>query len=172
MVARPETVFDPTSTPPRHTTPWSWSPKPACHLTKSSLVSPAMGDLSRCLTGYVAFHNVCTPAARPPCKLPILTLDSLGTFLGDRNTPLAKPGNCTNEAGILSDYEIYQVTKNKVGVKAWYDADSDSDLVAFDGGEWVSHMSKETKARRIEYYQGLNFGGTSDWSVDLQDFST
>ncbi|VUC28028.1 unnamed protein product [Clonostachys rosea] len=94
------------------------------------------------------------------------------TFLGDRNTPLAKPGNCTNEAGILSDYEIAQVTRNPLGVKAWYDADSDSDLVAFDGGEWVSHMSKETKARRIEYYQGLNFGGTSDWSVDLQDFST
>lgn len=49
-----------------------------------------------------------------------------------------------------------------------YDEDSDSDIFIYNGLEWVAWMDTETKKRRTDLYKSLNFAGTSDWAVDLQ----
>ncbi|EMT60851.1 Killer toxin subunits alpha/beta [Fusarium odoratissimum] len=46
----------------------------------------------------------------------------------------------------------------------------DSDILVYNDTEWVAYMSDSTKKRRISKYQGLNFGGVTDWAVDLQKF--
>jgi chitinase len=40
-------------------------------------------------------------------------------------------------------------------------------MIVYNDREWVAWMNDPTKARRTDYYKGLNFGGTSDWAVDL-----
>lgn len=37
--------------------------------------------------------------------------------------------------------------------------------------EWVAYMTDITKDRRRGSWQGMNFGGTIDWAVDLQGFT-
>jgi hypothetical protein len=36
--------------------------------------------------------------------------------------------------------------------------------------QWVAYMTDTTKASRTGYYKSLNFAGTVDWAIDLQDF--
>ena len=38
----------------------------------------------------------------------------------------------------------------------------------YGGTEWVGYMSRVTKSRRMRDYRNLNFGGTTDWAIDLQ----
>lgn len=33
--------------------------------------------------------------------------------------------------------------------------------------DWVAYMDDETKTKRIDWIRDLNFGGTTDWAVDL-----
>lgn len=36
--------------------------------------------------------------------------------------------------------------------------------------EWVAYMSETAKAARMTLWAGLNFAGTADWAIDLQEF--
>lgn len=36
--------------------------------------------------------------------------------------------------------------------------------------DWVAYMTDTTKARRREWIKGLNFGGTTDWALDLAQY--
>ncbi len=36
--------------------------------------------------------------------------------------------------------------------------------------DWVSYMDGFTKENRISWYKALNFGGTTDWAIDLDDW--
>lgn len=94
-------------------------------------------------------------------------------YLGARNQSPAAPGYCTNTSGYISDAEIRQIKEiysSGFGGEyyEYYDAESDSDVLVYDGTEWVAYMDHETKARRVQWYKDLNFGGVSDWAVDLQ----
>ena len=40
-------------------------------------------------------------------------------------------------------------------------------MIVYNDVEWVAWMNDPTKARRTDYYKCLNFGGKSDWAVDL-----
>jgi chitinase len=40
-------------------------------------------------------------------------------------------------------------------------------MIVYNDREWVAWMNDPTKARRTDFYKSLNFGGTSDWAVDL-----
>lgn len=102
-------------------------------------------------------------------------------FTGSFSTSEAEPGVCTGSAGYLSNAEIRQIAydaKNKkAGVTAttWYDSASDSDMMTYStqgkgNVNWVAYMSDETKKRRIAWAKGLNFAGTIDWAVDLQEW--
>lgn len=110
--------------------------------------------------------------AKSDCKGPTCT------FLGERNKSPAMAGECTKTPGYLADSEIRQTQKTfSLGFfggeyESTYDKDSDSDILIYDKNEWVAWMDVETKKRRIAEYKGLNFAGTSDWAIDLQqDFN-
>lgn len=90
-------------------------------------------------------------------------------FTGTRNTSYAAPGPCTDTSGYISSAEIREILWNKelYSAKEWLDEDSDSNIVVYRNTEWIAWMNDKTKADRIQRYQGLNFGGVSDWAVDL-----
>ncbi|KAH6687769.1 hypothetical protein F5X68DRAFT_239170 [Plectosphaerella plurivora] len=94
-------------------------------------------------------------------------------FTGSNTTSLATKGDCTKEAGYISDAEINEIIAlSKVygePVKTWSDHTSASDFMVWDG-TWVGYMSKKEKEIRTEEYKDINFGGITDWAVDLQEF--
>ncbi|KAL5342159.1 hypothetical protein BJX70DRAFT_395132 [Aspergillus crustosus] len=94
-------------------------------------------------------------------------------YEGKRNESPAKKGECTNAGGYIADAEISKIME--LGETEWkmtYDKDSDSNILVYDEVEWVGFMSSSVKDDRIARYKKLNFGGVSDWAVDLQkDYS-
>ncbi|EXM30032.1 hypothetical protein FOTG_05063 [Fusarium oxysporum f. sp. vasinfectum 25433] len=89
------------------------------------------------------------------------------TFLGSSTESLARKGVCTGESGYISNAEIDNIANKQA---SWWIDESDSDILVYNDTEWVAYMSDSTKKRRISKYQGLNFGGVTDWAVDLQKF--
>ncbi|KAK3904904.1 glycoside hydrolase superfamily [Staphylotrichum tortipilum] len=110
------------------------------------------------ITSYGRSFKMTTPGCTGP----------MCTYTGKASG--AKPGRCTKTAGYISNAEINEIKAKNSNVQALYDAASDSDIVVYDGTEWVAYMTDTTKNRRISTYQGLNMGGVSDWAVDLQAF--
>ncbi|KAK4031213.1 glycoside hydrolase [Parachaetomium inaequale] len=55
-------------------------------------------------------------------------------------------------------------------ITTWYDSDSDSDIMTYGGGTWVSYMSHATKQSRISRYASYSFAGSVEWAVDLVQF--
>ncbi|KND90512.1 Acidic mammalian chitinase [Tolypocladium ophioglossoides CBS 100239] len=54
----------------------------------------------------------------------------------------------------------------------YYDEDSDSNVMVYGRhgkADWVGYMDGQTKKYRVDWIRGLNFGGTTDWAVDLED---
>ncbi|KAL6886435.1 glycoside hydrolase superfamily [Trichoderma longibrachiatum] len=96
----------------------------------------------------------------PKCTGPMCT------FSGPQS--LAAPGGCTNSSGYISNAEISDIMEDKKAfpVQAWYDEETDSDYLT----QWVAYMSKSVKDARIKKYQALNFGGISNWAIDLEEW--
>lgn len=90
------------------------------------------------------------------------------TYLGARNQSPAKPGRCTETGGYISDYEINEIIEQGGAIKTWHDGPTNSDYLVYEGTEWVAYMNNETKTGRMLSYKFLNFGGTTDWAIDLQ----
>ncbi|OTA05019.1 hypothetical protein A9Z42_0056530 [Trichoderma parareesei] len=88
----------------------------------------------------------------------------------------ATPGECTNEAGYISQAELEAISNpnngalSRRGITTWYDSSSDSDMMTYGNGTWVAYMSQQTKANRINRYAGSNFGGSVEWAIDLVQF--
>jgi GH18 family chitinase len=96
------------------------------------------------------------------------------TFTGSNTKSEAEPGICTNSSGYIADAELRRIISdsevNDNGkVKTWYDKQSDSDIMTWNGN-WVAWMDHLTKDRRVNRAKELNLAGTSDWAVDLQEF--
>jgi len=91
------------------------------------------------------------------------------TFLGDSLNSKAKPGTCTGTAGYISQAEINQILASDKTASHHVD-DSESDILVYGGTEWVAYMSDDTRAKREKAYKGYNFGGTSEWAIDLREF--
>ncbi|KAJ5173846.1 Peptidoglycan-binding Lysin subgroup [Penicillium coprophilum] len=93
----------------------------------------------------------------------------------------AEAGTCTNTSGYISNAELNLIMEgvnaSDSGYKGrtWYDEDSASDIMVYGTqGEittWVAYMSDDTKEARIDWIKGLNFGGVTDWAIDLQDWN-
>jgi chitinase len=94
--------------------------------------------------------------------------DETCRFTGSRTESDALPGPCTGTGGYISSAEIREILWNRelLGVKEWSD-DTDTDYLVYQDTEWVAWMNDETKQNRISAYTKLNFGGVSDWAVDL-----
>ncbi|OJJ03002.1 hypothetical protein ASPVEDRAFT_93638, partial [Aspergillus versicolor CBS 583.65] len=78
----------------------------------------------------------------------------------------ARAGRCTESSGYISNYEIRQIIASS-GNAQWISDDAGGDLLIYDDTQWVSWMSEDNYNARLDWVRGLNFGGTSDWAVDL-----
>ncbi|KAJ5219441.1 uncharacterized protein N7498_001540 [Penicillium cinerascens] len=85
----------------------------------------------------------------------------------------AYKGPCTGTAGYLANAEIAYANATLANPAYTFDTASYSDILVFDETQWVAWMEDANKAVRRSLYMGMNFGGTTDWAVDLQgDAST
>ncbi|KAL2815594.1 glycoside hydrolase [Aspergillus cavernicola] len=92
------------------------------------------------------------------------------TFTGSDTVSDATKGKCTKTAGYLANAEINEIINGDDSAKTGFDTDSDADWMLYDDTQWVGYMSDDTKAKRTSKYKGLSLGGTTDWSVDLQEY--
>ncbi|KAH8892262.1 killer toxin alpha/beta [Thozetella sp. PMI_491] len=83
----------------------------------------------------------------------------------------AAPGQCTVTPGYISNAEIESlVFLADSSTQVIWDEASSSDILVYNGDEWVAYMSDNTKKIRVDTYRSLGFAGTVDWAVDLQNF--
>ncbi|KAJ6140241.1 hypothetical protein N7471_006727 [Penicillium samsonianum] len=94
-------------------------------------------------------------------------------YTGDRLNSNAKKGKCTATAGYIADAEIAEILNNpkRAVTEHFVDTSSNSDILVYEGTEYVSYMSATTKAVRAALYAAWGLGGTSDWAVDLQTYN-
>lgn len=90
-------------------------------------------------------------------------------FLGDRDNSPAKKGRCTDTAGYLANAEIFE-QRDKGVTRRWTDATARSSYIVYEGTEWVAYMDDNNRQWRENQAMRLNFGGTIEWAVDLQEF--
>ncbi|KAJ4861242.1 glycosyl hydrolases family 18 domain-containing protein [Trichoderma breve] len=94
------------------------------------------------------------------------------TFTGANGQSDAAKGRCTNASGYLANAEINEIiSKSSKSKKTWFDKDTASDYLVYNDVEWVAYMSDHTKEVRRDKWKQLNFGGSVDWAVDLQEFN-
>ncbi|KAL1954115.1 hypothetical protein VTO42DRAFT_1739 [Malbranchea cinnamomea] len=111
----------------------------------------------------VASYGRSFKAVEPGCYGPMCR------YVGEESA--AAPGRCTGERGYVSNAEINEIMVKKANAQWWRDEDSDSDIIVYDDTEWVAFMNDQNRWARTNKYLALNFGGTSDWAVDLKRFS-
>ncbi|KAK3956166.1 hypothetical protein QBC32DRAFT_251260 [Pseudoneurospora amorphoporcata] len=98
-------------------------------------------------------------------------------FTGTSTNSNAKKGVCTGTAGYLADAEIAEImagTSSKRSsrvVVSFVDAGSNSDILVYDGNQYVAYMSVQTKNTRMALYAAWGMGGTTDWASDLQNYN-
>ncbi|KAJ3498512.1 hypothetical protein NLG97_g1065 [Lecanicillium saksenae] len=80
----------------------------------------------------------------------------------------ATPGRCTNTAGYISNAEIREILANNPTARKLSD-DNGADMLVYNDDQWVSYMADDTKARRINMYRSMNFLGTTDWAISLDN---
>lgn len=93
-------------------------------------------------------------------------------FTGDAGNSKAEKGWCTDTSGYISDAEIETIKtgKNHKNVRHINDKNSESQILIWENN-WVAYMDRANKNRRESKYRGLNFGGTTDWAIDLERFT-
>lgn len=115
------------------------------------------------ITVGVSSYGRAFGMAQPGCT------GSMCPFKGPASA--ATPGKCTAAAGYISNAEINEIIASKApGTKAWYDKESNSNIVVYGADQWVAYMDDNTKKSRTNYYKSLGFLGTVDWALDLQEY--
>ncbi|KAK4247528.1 hypothetical protein C7999DRAFT_14472 [Corynascus novoguineensis] len=96
-------------------------------------------------------------------------------FLGDKMNSQPAKGECTDTAGYISNVEISAIRNSNSDPDLYGSRmieeieDKVGDILVYDDTEWVSWMTPKTYlVRSVEYSVG-NFGGTSDWAIDLNN---
>nr|QDJ94335.1 chitinase chiC2 [Cordyceps cicadae] len=77
----------------------------------------------------------------------------------------AAKGRCTDTRGYISNYEIRDIIAS--GRKVEQHSTNDGDIVVYDDVEWVSWMTEPRYQYQVRWVTRLNFGGVSDWAIDL-----
>ncbi|KAH9223098.1 hypothetical protein DL95DRAFT_498048 [Leptodontidium sp. 2 PMI_412] len=110
-----------------------------------------------------SFRMADTSCSGPFCK-----------FTGDNRHSMAYLGECTATAGYISNAEINMIIEDPGQysiIKTSVDTVSASNILMYGvpgAVDWVAYMDGNQKSDRIKWIKGLNFGGTTDWAVDLQ----
>jgi GH18 family chitinase len=129
-------------------------------LNSLSMITKAGVPSSQIVVG-VASYGRSFQMTDPGCTGPMCTYT--GPDSGAQLAP------CTQTAGYIANAEINAlITVNNSGVQTFHDSDSESDIVIYANDQWVAYMNDSTKQSRIDLYQSFNFGGTSNWAVDLE----
>lgn len=79
-------------------------------------------------------------------------------------------GECTQTAGYLAQAEINLINATNPTAQTFRDDASDTDILIYNGTQWVGYMSTDSRTDRTGLYQYLNFGGTAEWAIDLESF--
>jgi chitinase len=133
--------------------------------TSLAMITKAGVEASKVIVGVASygrsFHMKDYGCDGPMCR-----------FTGSATESEALPGRCTETSGYISNAEIREIIANYMGgtssaIKSWHDTDSNTDMLVYGDLEWIAFMSDKTKESRTNWVKGLNFGGTSDWAVDL-----
>ncbi|KAI1108458.1 class 5 chitinase 1 [Nemania sp. NC0429] len=90
----------------------------------------------------------------------------LCTFTGPDSG--AAKGKCTDTAGYISNWEIQQVLETPGNDAEQYFSTDAGDIIVYDGTQYISYMTTATYNSRLQWAQSLNFGGVSDWAMDLE----
>lgn len=74
--------------------------------------------------------------------------------------------------GYISNFEIYEIlAQQRAGETDDYgnitQFGDEGDVLVYAETNWVSWLSPSSYASRRSWSDGLNFGGTSDWAIDL-----
>ncbi len=85
------------------------------------------------------------------------------TFHGPESA--AQPGKCTGVQGYISNYEIRDLIAVESNIHQY--SSPEGDILVYDNIQWVSWMTSATYQDRVSWIKGLNFGGTVDWAIDL-----
>ncbi|POR37747.1 Uncharacterized protein TPAR_02065 [Tolypocladium paradoxum] len=98
-------------------------------------------------------------------------------YTGTRLHSDAYKGPCTDTGGYISNAELKDIIMNPDSyetVDSYYDENSDSNILVYgngkEGTDWVAFMACAVKTDRVDWIKGLNFAGTADWAIDLEDF--
>ncbi len=92
-------------------------------------------------------------------------------YTGTPSQSDAVPGPCTGTGGYISNAELDAIMATPGRVQLNYlDASSHSNIMVYDGNQWVAWMGSTAKAARKALYQQLSMGGISDWATDLEEF--
>ncbi|KAL2256037.1 hypothetical protein VTK26DRAFT_2286 [Humicola hyalothermophila] len=97
----------------------------------------------------------------PDCTGPMCT------FVGPESG--AEAGRCTGTAGYISNAEINEIIRKDPDARTWVDAETDSQILV-SGNTWVAYMDGTRKLLRMMRWLSMDFGGTSDWAIDLAAF--
>ncbi|KAJ2980185.1 hypothetical protein NQ176_g2789 [Zarea fungicola] len=97
------------------------------------------------------------------------------TFTGPASG--ATPGECTGEAGYISNFEIQSLISasiNQQGHNVRLSKSNDGDVAIIDNKDWVSYLSDDSFNLRLQQFSGLSgdgWAGTVEWAIDLNSNS-
>ncbi|KAK2755052.1 hypothetical protein FQN54_006580 [Arachnomyces sp. PD_36] len=137
--------------------------------TSLSMITKAGVKASKLLVGITSYGRSFR-MSDSSCRGPMCT------YTGTNSVSNAYLGRCTETAGYLSNAEIQDIINKPEDypiIDASYDPSSDSDILVYgteEKADWVGYMGTLTKESRVNWIKGLNFGGATDWAVDLIEF--
>lgn len=79
-------------------------------------------------------------------------------------------GRCTQTSGFIANAEINEIISTNPSAQQLFDTPSNTNILVYNETQWVGYMDDAIKAFRIAAYKDLNFGGTSEWAIDLEKF--
>ncbi|PGH08766.1 hypothetical protein AJ79_05865 [Helicocarpus griseus UAMH5409] len=135
-------------------------------VTALSMITKAGVPANKVLIGITSYGRSFR-MSDPTCA------DPKCTFTGTRNSSNAHRGRCTGTSGYISNFELKEIIAGERGyslVNSYRDANSDSDILIYGSdkeADWVAYMNEVTRGSRVNFYKGMNFGGATDWAVDL-----
>ena len=133
-----------------------------------AMITKAGVDSTKLVVGVTSYGRGFR-MSNPSCSGPFCT------YTGARDHSNAYPGYCTGTPGYISNAEIRDIIDDgQWTVKTSYDTLSDSNILIYGTGnafDWVAYMDGDVKSKRIDWVKSLNFAGTTDWAIDLENYT-
>ncbi|KAK3988009.1 killer toxin subunits alpha/beta-like protein [Cladorrhinum sp. PSN332] len=109
------------------------------------------------VTSYGRSFKMTTPGCTGPTC----------TFTGPASG--ATKGKCTDTAGYISNAEIREILATNPSARTTFDSATETDILVYDSTQWVAYMDDNNKNARSRKYRSLNFLGTTDWAISLDN---